>query len=315
MLVSDPSFADAFAVFDIHNVVGQCEGAPCGKLTNTQGYQTNAVDIGLSKIKAMAELAGNASRRVCIVLSAQESRAVRKAVYPNYKGTRIHSDPVCQPVTLWDGMRHDEYRYDGVRDLMDIMRFIPSLTLGMPKNDGETDDAIGTFVHDVSPKPCFVCTNDRDMWSLMSDNVKLFKKPMIEFTQNDLVIEFGISNPWKIALAKALFGDKSDNIKPIVSGTPKDPVQPALEACRMIRGERQYAPALFRELEQYRGSKKIDKLFMARDQIAFAERWIRLRRIELSYRFGQRNPDEFKKRLDWYGIMKKAPKLLEFAAS
>jgi 5'-3' exonuclease len=198
---------------------------------------------------------------------------------------------------------------------MDIMRFVPSLTIGMPKNDGETDDAIGTFVHDVAPKPCFVCTNDRDMWSLISDHTRLFKKPAVEFTRDDLASEFGITNPWKIALAKALLGDKSDNIKPTVPGTPKELVTPVLETCRMFKGEKQYAPAFFRALEELRGSRKIDSLFASREQIAFAERWIRLRRVELSYRFGQRNPVEFKKRLDWYRIVKKAPKLVEFAAN
>jgi 5'-3' exonuclease len=311
LLVSKPEFADIFVVYDMYNLVGRVEHAPCGILTNSQGYPTNALDIGLSKIKAMAEHADVKNKRVCLAFSAYENSGVRRAVYPKYKEGRIKNEPVSFDLTWWDGTYRTQ-AYDGVRDLMDLIQNIPSLTIGVPNCDGETDDAIATFCYAVAPKPVFVVTEDRDMWSLMSKRVRVFSKPDKEYGIPDLTAKFFITEPRKLGLAKALFGDDSDKIDPIVARISKDQVAPKLESCRIAPGEKHFAPAFFREIEGLEGSS-FKKLLAAREEVAYAERWIKLRRVELNYRHGTRNPSQFQQILEFAEVKKKLPKFLEFA--
>lgn len=317
MLVSKREFADIFVVFDVFNIVGRCEGAPCGTLTNSQGYPTNPIDIGLSKVKAMAEIAGLSNRRVCLTFSAQENRLVRQSVYPDYKGKRPKKAPLILPVTWWNG-DDCNITYDGVRDFMNLMQCIPSLTIGMPNNNGETDDAIASFCHEVYPKPCYVVTEDRDMWSLMSDRVTIFSKPDKPYSLSDLINHkkfAGISEPTKLGLAKALFGDDSDCIKPTIPRVTQTLVGEELRNCRKIAGEKQWAPAFYRELESRKNEKALTSLIERRAEVEYAERWIRLRRVELNYRHGVRDLETFKKIIEWFEVKKKFANFMKFAQS
>lgn len=313
-LVSNPEFADKCVVFDVHNLVGRCEGGPMGTLTNDQNYPTNAVDIGLSKIRAAANYAGLASgKRVCIALSAQENRGVRQAHYPNYKGKRPSKAHLILDVN-WHTGENRRVQYDGVRDLMELMQYIPSLTMAMPKNNGETDDAIASFVHEVKV-PCVVVTEDRDMWSLMSDRVEIISKPEKLFNLDNLKATFGIDEPRKLALAKALYGDGSDCIEKAVSQVTDRVIGEELRRCQKLPGEKQYAQGFFREIASRRKEKLIAALFEKQSDIEFAELWIRLRKVELVYRYGSRNLQQLEKLLSWYGINKKKAGFLAFAQS
>lgn len=313
MLVSKPEFADIFIVWDVHNLIGRCEGIG-NTFTNAQGYPTNGIDIGISKIKAMAEHAGLSSKRVCLVFSAQENKGVRLAVYPKYKEGRVKAPPLFIEADWLDGIRR-KIRYDGVRDFMMLVQNIPSLTIGMPNNDGETDDAIASFCHVVAPKPCYVVTEDRDMWSLMSDRVQIFSKPDKVYGIDDLTKKFYITKPTKLGLAKALLGDTSDKIDPTVPGVGPTAIAHDLEACNVQHGDKCWADAFFRQIEPRRGERKIDMVLNAKEEIRFAERWIRLRKVDLSYRYGSRDVHKFKQTIEWFGIRKKFEGFMKFAIS
>jgi 5'-3' exonuclease len=313
-LVSNPAYADVFVLFDVHNLVGRCEGGPMGTLTNSQNYPTNAIDIGLSKIRAAANYAGlDKGKRVCLVFSAQESRSVRAAHYPEYKANRPTKAKLVLPVTWHDGSERD-IEYNGVRDLMELMQYIPSCTITMPENNGETDDAIASFVHRAN-KPCIVVTEDRDMWALMSPRVTIISKPEKPYGISNLEEKFGITEPGKLALAKVLYGDDSDNVFKAVKGVTPRVVGEALTRCNKLPGEKQYAFGFFRELEDRRAEKIISALFAKQTDIAFMERWIRLRPVRLVQRYSSRDIQSLDRLLTWYGVNKKKQSFITFAQS
>jgi hypothetical protein len=315
-LVSDPQFADAFCVFDVHNLVGRCEGGPAGTFYNSQNYPTNVIDIGLSKIRAAAQYTATRfnANRICIALSAQESRAVRMADYPQYKGTRPPKAEVIVDVVWHDGVKR-VINYDGVRDLMHVMSYIPCVKIGMPNNDGETDDAIASFVYKTSPKPCVVVTEDRDMWSLMSNRCEIISKPDKVYGIADLKAKFGITRPAKLALAKTLYGDDSDNIEKLIPRVTQKSFGAEVEACTKNPGETQWAMAFYRQIAGRikSGDKLAKALWDARFEAAKREKWIRLRQVRLTYAYGRRDAQALSNILDWMEIVKKKDGFIKFA--
>jgi 5'-3' exonuclease len=101
--------------------------------------------------------------------------------------------------------------------------------LHIEKEGLEGDDAIAWAVELVRPKLTIVDSGDRDLWSLMKyDNVKVYspnKKRIVEKT--DWLEEYHVKDPSRIYMAKALFGDSSDNIKG-VERLIKKQVEPVL---------------------------------------------------------------------------------------
>lgn len=351
-LVADPNYADAFVMFDVHNVVGRCDKGPAGVLRNRFNYPTTSIHIGLAKVRLATMLADVKRRKVCIVTSAQENSNVRRAHYPEYKANR---PPREQDHYIIAGKRQLKYRdgfvaefdyetddlsmlshpdlvgsgfvppnkptykiYDGVRDFMEAMSCIPSCTIEMPNNDGETDDALATFSHLARPKPCWIVTEDRDIWACMSDRVKLVSKPDKIYTLSSLEDKFGIVEPAKLPLAKALYGDDSDNVsKPVANVTEKS-VGALLRRCKLGAGERTYTPCFMREVYEAipsakgRDVKTLNNLLTAAQEVERLERIMRLRSVELSYTHNKRDLPRLESILDWCGIVNK-DKTLEFA--
>jgi hypothetical protein len=184
----------------------------------------------------------------------------------------------------------------------------------MPENNGETDDAIASFVHRAN-KPCIVVTEDRDMWALMSPRVTIISKPEKPYGISNLEEKFGITEPGKLALAKVLYGDDSDNVFKAVKGVTPRVVGDALARSAKLPGEKQYAFGFFRELEDRRAEKIIGALFAKQTDIAFMERWIRLRPVRLVQRYSSRDIQSLDRLLTWYGVNKKKQSFIAFAQS
>lgn len=353
-LVADPNYADVFVCFDVHNLVGRCENGPSGTMTNRCGYPANAIDIGLAKVRLAAEFAGlSHNLRVCLVFSAGENRSVRGSVYPQYKATRPVKERQTfiiagtRDVRLDDGQiytfdyERDDVRrlyerdliaagevhncvqreYNGVRDFMEVVATLPCLILHMPDNDGETDDALATFTHLARPKPCVVVSEDRDLWALMSSRVTVISKPEKAYGIPDMQARFGIAEPGKLPLAKALYGDDTDNIVKAVANVTDNSVGDLLRRCAPIDGERWFTPAFMREVAASvdsasgRQAQTLRNLLAAERDVLFLEKLARLRRVRLSYTLGVRDETAFDAHLQWYGVQQKREKLLVFARS
>jgi len=334
-LVSDLRYADAYVCFDVANLVGRCEKGPSGVLRNRCGYPTNAVHIGLAKVRLAAELADYKRKRVCLVVSDYENSQVRRDHYPQYKMNRVRTPDSyyaiagTREVRFQDGRSmifdyaRDDVRilhqldvlsagqttdavtrtYDGVRDFMEVMSCIPSVHLGVPDEDGETDDALATFTHLARPKPCYVVTEDRDIWATMSPRVQLVSKPDKLYGIPDL---------------QALYGDDTDNIDKVVGQVTDNSVGVYLRRCKIAPGEKLYTYAFLREIAAaLPGSKgKAAKMFadlLAHEQeIAHVEKLTKLRLVRLSYQPYDLDEARLQGWLDWYGITNQE-KTLTFA--
>jgi hypothetical protein len=82
-----------------------------------------------------------------------------------------------------------------------------------------------------------------------------------------------------------------------------------------LPGEKQYAFGFFRELEDRRAEKIIGALFAKQTDIAFMERWIRLRPVRLVQRYSSRDVQSLDRLLTWYGVNKKKQSFITFAQS
>jgi 5'-3' exonuclease len=126
----------------------------------------------------------------------KSAKTRRLAVCPDYKGNREIRPfnpvfEVAEVLKLWDGIHIEQEGFEG-------------------------DDAIAWAVKMRKGKLCIVYSGDKDFNALLqypgcqqySPNLKRF------VTDEDLLKEFHLKNkPQAVPLAKALFGDSSDNIK------------------------------------------------------------------------------------------------------
>ena len=142
------------------------------------------------------------------------AKAKRQETLPSYKGNRTKHD--------WE-----VEGFDPIAGGRELLITLPGLHI--EKEGLEGDDAIAWAVELVRPKPTIVDSGDRDLWSLMKyDNVKVYspnKKRIVEKT--DWLEEYHVKDPSRIYMAKALFGDSSDNIKG-VERLIKKQVEPVL---------------------------------------------------------------------------------------
>jgi hypothetical protein len=203
---------------------------------------------------------------------------------------------------------------------MEVMSCIPSLRLGVPDKDGETDDALATFSHLARPKPCYIVTEDRDIWSCMSTRVHLVSKPDKLYGIPDLQSRFGIDEPGKLPLAKALYGDDTDNIAKVVGQVTDNSVGAYLRRCRLQPGEKLYTYAFLREIASElpsakgKTAKMFAELLEHEREIAQLEMLTRLRLVRLSYHQNQLDEERLRGWLDWYGIQSQE-KTIAFARS
>jgi hypothetical protein len=153
------------------------------------------------------------------------------------------------------------------------------------------------------------------MWALMNDRVEIISKPDKVFTLSDLKSKFGISNPRKLALAKALFGDPSDNISNVLPRITPKAFGADLEACTRYNNERQWSTAFFRQISSRvkAGDKLSVLLWEKRHEVLKRELWIRLRQVSLTRAYARRDVQVLSRTLDWFEIVKKKKGFIEFA--
>lgn len=223
-LTTDIKTAQMFVCFDVHNLTRRAEESPgpTRSFTNQHKYPTGYLHIALGKVYAALKHYGlNKNLRTALVLSAQENSDYRRKKYPNYKAGRKYREYPILDVTDAYG-KITEKVPNPVEDFMELLCCLPCINLLMQKKMLETDDALCSFVHQthkINPKAKFIIvSNDRDLWSMMSDYVTCTSKPGQEFGIEDLRKSFEITDPRLLPLAKALFGDDSDKIKKAIAG-------------------------------------------------------------------------------------------------
>lgn len=329
-LVTDPEKADVLILVDGHNLIMRSwlvKNFTKG-FKNEHDYPTCHIYNSMMKLRMWANHFGlKAGKRVCFIFSIYENRGVRQALYPAYKAQREKADYESYDVQDAFG-RLCTKTCNPITDCDEVFRCLPGVHLTPVNNDGETDDILSTAIRLYRKIPGIVIyqmTGDHDAWGDMNDNVHIGTGPKELFTIEHLKRPwkptgesgFSTANPRKIALAKALFGDSSDNIHKVKRAT-EDTVGWMLRACKRDpeRDGQYYAPGFLRLLKKTLRENPNDpaKCCLGFEQeIIDKERMIRLRnRLELNIETVKANPAKLEKLLKWYGIKKDLPSFVSF---
>lgn len=339
-LTTDPDKADVLVMLDVHNFMLRCyfaKGFAAGA-KNKQGYHTGHIYLAFQKLRsALVNYGLKNNKLVCLMLSAQENSHVRRKKYKRYKAQREAREYETYDVKDAFGNFVERVR-DPITDGMEFMLCFPCVNLQIPNADGETDDALGCVVkkYRKSGKKIYILTEDHDAWFLMSDDVTITSKPGEEYTKEHLMKLYGITNPKKLPLVKAIFGDSSDNIenvkgfsydtyKDMLSSGNANPDSPYLKLFNLIesmkkeKGEKTYSDSLTRVLKVELKSKSDKKLSMLLDEmknVRFRERLVRLKtKIEITYLKNKGNVQALTKLLNWYEIKKDFNSAVALASS
>jgi len=77
----------------------------------------------------------------------------------------------------------------------------------------EADDVIAYLTHYYSDDERIIVSNDKDFYQLVGDKVKLFSPTKKEYITTEFIVETYGVHPNNFALARAIVGDTSDNLK------------------------------------------------------------------------------------------------------
>ena len=110
----------------------------------------------------------------------------------------------------------------------------------------EADDVVAAVLNEMHGEKCIIASSDKDYYQLLSENVSIYnpnKKSV--YTVKDLKRDYKIS-PENFALAKAICGDKSDNIH----GIPRMGFKTLMKKAPFFADERGYTIKEVIELEK-----------------------------------------------------------------
>lgn len=208
-------------LIDGFNLSFRCYYAPgMGDLKDSQGVPSGVLFGFLKSLGSLKKRYPEADIWVAWDGSIQR----RKAVYPDYKGTRQRSDRT--PI------------YDQMDELRRLLPLLGVRQVWNPKE--EADDLIGTLVHrDLSTQVNLIYSTDRDFLQLVSETTH-FLYPAVGSRREVLydieTVEktLGVP-PSKVVELRAFFGDDSDNL-PGVPRVPKKVLKGLLQAHGSVKG-------------------------------------------------------------------------------
>jgi 5'-3' exonuclease len=139
--------------------------------------------------------------------------AKRRAINENYKAGR-------KPIRL---NRNFDFELEDTNKnkiqqrirLAEYLNNLPVTQITVP--DIETDDVIAYLVGYLSQDTKIIVSNDKDFFQLLGEKVKLFSPTKKEFITPEVVYEKHNIHPHNFAVARAIVGDRSDNLAGIKS--------------------------------------------------------------------------------------------------
>jgi|WetSurMetagenome_2_1015567.scaffolds.fasta_scaffold48920_3 DNA polymerase I len=185
------------------------------ELRTSKGVFSGHVFGAVSMLSAfLRELAANYNITdvvMCFCYDGKDAKNYRRSLLPEYKANRTPHD------------------IDPLPGVVEILRLWPGLHI--VQDDKEGDDAIAFAVKMRAGRSCIVWSGDKDLFALLKfPNCQIFSPNLKRFVETvDLQKHFHIKDPERVYLAKALFGDSSDNIEG-VKRLIKKQVEPILNA-------------------------------------------------------------------------------------
>ena len=173
---------------------GQRNGGVYGMLRSLAGY---CRDMKPDKVIVCWDGAGGSKKRRAIF---KDYKAGRKPIRP----PRINSNYEFEEENIADGKKRQRYR------LAKYMHHLPLIEITL--TDLEADDVVGYLVNLFPDDEKIIISSDKDFFQLLNKNTIVYRPVKKQvYTTRNLIEEFDIY-PHNFALARAITGDKSDNI-------------------------------------------------------------------------------------------------------
>jgi len=172
-------------------------GEPVGGLVGfLKTLQKLVREMKPDKVYICWDGAGGSARRRSVVSSYKEGR---KAIRLN------RSDGVS--------MSLEEENKSKIEQMLRLLEYIDNLPMVQLIHDGvEADDMISILCRQIEGQKIIV-SSDKDFYQLLDDETIIYRPVQAVFkTRNDILEEFKI-HPNNFALARAVSGDKSDNLE------------------------------------------------------------------------------------------------------
>ena len=108
----------------------------------------------------------------------------------------------------------EEENQSKIRQILRLFEYLDNLPLIQLIHDGvEADDMISILCQELRGEQKIIVSSDKDFYQLLDDETIIYRPVQAVFkTKKDIVDEFQI-HPNNFALARAVSGDKSDNLQ------------------------------------------------------------------------------------------------------
>jgi len=173
-------------------------GLPVGGLVGfLKSLQKLIREMKPTKVFVCWDGAGGSSRRRSVVSSYKEGR---KAIRLN-RSTGV-------------SLSLEEENQSKIRQILRLFEYLDNLPLIQLIHDGvEADDMISILCQELRGEQKIIVSSDKDFYQLLDDETIIYRPVQAVFkTKKDIVEEFQI-HPNNFALARAVSGDKSDNLQ------------------------------------------------------------------------------------------------------
>ena len=173
-------------------------GLPVGGLVGfLKSLQKLIREMKPTKVFVCWDGAGGSSRRRSVVSSYKEGR---KAIRLN-RSTGV-------------SLSLEEENQSKLRQIMRLFEYLDNLPLIQLMHDGvEADDMISILCQELRGEQKIIVSSDKDFYQLLDDETIIYRPVQAVFkTKKDIVEEFQI-HPNNFALARAVSGDKGDNLQ------------------------------------------------------------------------------------------------------
>ena len=173
-------------------------GLPVGGLVGfLKSLQKLIREMKPTKVFVCWDGAGGSSRRRSVVSSYKEGR---KAIRLN-RSTGV-------------SLSLEEENQSKIRQILRLFEYLDNLPLIQLIHDGvEADDMISILCQELRGEQKIIVSSDKDFYQLLDDETIIYRPVQAVFkTKKDFVDEFQI-HPNNFALARAVSGDKSDNLQ------------------------------------------------------------------------------------------------------
>jgi len=173
-------------------------GLPVGGLVGfLKSLQKLIREMKPTKVFVCWDGAGGSSRRRSVVSSYKEGR---KAIRLN-RSTGV-------------SLSLEEENQSKIRQILRLFEYLDNLPLIQLIHDGvEADDMISILCQELRGEQKIIVSSDKDFYQLLDDETIIYRPVQAVFkNKKDIVDEFQI-HPNNFALARAVSGDKSDNLQ------------------------------------------------------------------------------------------------------